>query len=201
MMTYLLKRSPPMSDSGEITQLLGDLLRDRPAALQQLMGLLQHDLRRIAHAERVSHAGPDTLSTTVLVNEAFLRFRQGALPDFADRKHFFATAARAIRQILVDHARAKLAAKRGQGQAALPLDSALELASEARDMDDVLHLDRCLEALAVQLPRAAQVVQLRYFAGLSDIEIGELLEVNEITVRRDWQKARGFLFQQLGAEP
>ena len=84
-----MRMQPPMSDSGEITQLLGDLLRDRPAALQQLMGMLQHDLRRIAHAERASHAGPDTLSTTVLVNEAFLRFRQGALPEFNDRKHFF----------------------------------------------------------------------------------------------------------------
>ena len=195
-----MRMQPPMSDSGEITQLLGDLLRDRPAALQQLMGMLQHDLRRIAHAERASHAGPDTLSTTVLVNEAFLRFRQGALPEFNDRKHFFATAARAIRQILVDHARARMANKRGQGQSALPLDAALETPVETRAMDEVLHLDRCLEELAAQLPRAAQVVQLRYFAGLSDIEIAELLKVNAITVRRDWQKARGFLFQQLGPE-
>jgi len=186
-----------MRDADDITRLLGQLLSDRPAALQQLMGLLQHDLRRIAHAERASHAGLDTLSTTVRVNEAFLRFRQGALPDFADRKHFFATAARAIRQILVDHARAKLADKRGKGQAALSMEAALELPSEARALDEVLHLDRCLEALAAQLPRAAQVVQLRYFAGLSDVEIAELLEVNEITVRRDWQKARGFLFQML----
>ena len=120
------------------------------------------------------------------------------MPPFADRKHFYATAARAMRQILVDHARAQLARKRGAGAAHVALDEAPDVADDTRAAEEMLNLDRALDALDAALPRAAQVVYLRFFVGLGDGEIGALLDVDESTVRRDWLKARGWLFQRIG---
>ncbi len=191
-------RSLANEEAAEITAVLRGLAADRPAAIAELMALAQTDLRRIAHAERMAVGGGETLSTTALVNEAFLRFRQGALPDFAGRKHFYATAARAMRQILVDHARAQLAQKRGAGAEHVTLDGMSHVAAETRAAEDLLHLDRVLDDLEDQLPRPAQVVYLRYFAGMSDDEIAELMAVDPSTVRRDWLKARGWLFQRIG---
>jgi RNA polymerase sigma factor (TIGR02999 family) len=188
----------PMLEAEAITAVLRELTRDRPRALADLIALTQRDLRRIAHSERLGVGAGDTLSTTALVNEAFLRLRQGALPEFVDRKHFYATAARAMRQILVDHARAHLAQKRGSGAAHVGLDDAQAIADESHAADEMLNLDRALDDLDAVLPRAAQVVYLRFFVGLADAEIGALLDIDESTVRRDWLKARGWLYQRVG---
>jgi RNA polymerase sigma factor (TIGR02999 family) len=156
----------------------------------------QADLRRIAHAERLSLRAGETLSTTALVNEAYLRFAR-ADSRFVSREHFYASAARAMRQILVDHSRAQLAQKRGAGLRPEPLDEHPEL-PQSEDGIDLLQLDQALDALEQALPRPAKVVQLRYFVGLDDREIGTLLGVEESTVRRDWLKARGWLHDYLG---
>ncbi len=184
-------------DLERMAELLGSLAPAGPEALGIWMREAQADLRRVAHAERMSVRAGETLSTTALVNEAYLRFAQGG-SRFVDRKHFFATAARAMRQILVDYTRVQRAQKRGSGVVHEALDAVLEQPSDAPFGVDLLILDRALDALEQALPRAAQVVQLRFFVGLSDREVGEILEVEESTVRRDWLKARGWLFLHLG---
>lgn len=167
-----------------------------PQSLVDLMTRCQRDLRSVAHAERMAVRASDTLSTTALVNEVYLRFAQNGC-KFISRKHFYATAARAMRHILVDHIRSRCAQKRGNGAG----HESLELVAEQPDGhdfgQDILLLDQALDALEAVHPRPAQVVYLRYFVGMDDREIGELLGVEESTVRRDWLKARGWLFMHL----
>lgn len=182
--------------SAGFAALLARLDPAQPGALDALIAAAQHDLRRIARRERLSLGAGETLSTTALVNEAYLKLVDGTLPAPIDRRLFFGIAARCMRQVLVDHLRAARADKRGGGVAALSLSAAAQLA--AADDIDLLALDAALAALEKVSARAAEVVQLRYFAGLGDREIGELLGVNEATVRRDWLKARGWLFGFLG---
>lgn len=192
----------PAGDAIDLAQMTA-LLRSaapRDAALGDWMREAQADLRRVAHAERMSLRAGETLSTTALVNEAWLRFAQAG-SRFADRKHFFATAARAMRQILVDHVRNQRAQKRGAGAAHASIDEAIELASDDPFGADLLVIDAALSALERALPRAAQVVHLRYFVGLDDREVGALLGVEESTVRRDWLKARAWLYLHLGGRP
>lgn len=192
----------PAGDAIDLAQMTA-LLRSaapRDAALGDWMREAQADLRRVAHAERMSLRAGETLSTTALVNEAWLRFAQAG-SRFADRKHFFATAARAMRQILVDHVRNQRAQKRGAGAAHASIDEAIELASDDPFGADLLVIDAALSALEQALPRAAQVVHLRYFVGLDDREVGALLGVEESTVRRDWLKARAWLYLHLGGRP
>lgn len=163
--------------------------------LDVLMSGAQQALRRIAHRQRLGFEG--TLSTTELVNEAWLRLNDSALPQPIDARGFFAIAARVMRQVLVDHIRIRRAQKRGGGRAAESLSAALDQASPDPAAEEVLLIDQALDALRLQNARAADVVQLRYFAGLSDVEIGELLGVEESTVRRDWLKARAWLHAHL----
>jgi RNA polymerase sigma factor (TIGR02999 family) len=134
------------------------------------------------------------MSTTALVNEAWLRLRQSAPSEFADRRHFVAIAARAMRNVLVDYARERGAAKRGGGAAALDLDE-----HDVGDASETLVLEvaDALDRLEAVRPRLADVVYLRYFGGLSDAEVGDVLGIEESTVRRDWQKARGWLYGAL----
>jgi RNA polymerase sigma factor (TIGR02999 family) len=181
-----------------INALLSDLATRSPGALDALMAAAQRDLRQIAHRERMLVGGGETLSTTALVNEAYLKLSAGQLPSAMDRRLFFGIAARAMRQILVDHARAASAAKRGGGAKHESLAAAEQQPAELARADEVLALDDALGALERANTRAAEVVQLRYFAGLGDAEIGRLLGIDESTVRRDWVKARGWLFERLG---
>ncbi|GMU43524.1 MAG: sigma-70 family RNA polymerase sigma factor [Xanthomonadales bacterium] len=193
----------PADDAADLAQMAVLLRRAAPsgeAALADWMREAQADLRRVAHAERMSLRAGETLSTTALVNEAWLRFAQAG-SRFADRKHFFATAARAMRQILVDHVRNQRAQKRGAGAAHASIDEAIELAADDPFGADLLVIDAALSALEQALPRAAQVVHLRYFVGLDDREVGALLGVEESTVRRDWLKARAWLYLHLGGRP
>lgn len=186
------------SAAESIDALLAQLRASEPGALDGLIRATQRDLRRIAHGERVAMGGSETLSTTALVNEAYLRLSRSRLPADVDRRLFFGAAARVMRQVLVDHARATQAQKRGCGLLHESLSAAAGVPAPEALADDMLALDQALDGLALANARAAEVVGLRYFAGLGDAEIAGLLGIDESTVRRDWIKARGWLFQRLG---
>lgn len=182
----------------EVTAVL-KALAGRADSLPRAFEQLQADLRRVAHRERRTlHAG-ETMSTTALVNEAFLKLNKASVPEFADRRHFYGIAAHAMRQVLVDYARTRLRQKRGGGDAHETLGALDRMADpDARDLERLLEINEALDRLDEERPRLAQVVYLRFYAGLSDREIGELLGIEESTVRRDWLKARGWLYQALG---
>lgn len=153
------------------------------------------ELKALAHRVRVGRAG-DTLSTTALVNEVWLKLA-GREPAWRDHAHFLAIAARAMRQVLVDAARQRLAAKRGGGQqAVITLDDGAQPAPE-RD-EAVLALDEALGRLAAVDPRRAAVVEHRFFGGLSIEETGRVLGIGSATVERDWRVARAWLADELG---
>lgn len=187
----------PESLTQSLEPLLVALRTQQPGALGQLIRATQQDLRRIARRERLDGGGSETLSTTALVNEAYIRLARSGLPSDVDRRLFFGAAARVMRQVLIDHARTNHAQKRGGGIEHESLSAALGTAAPEAQTIEWLALDRALEDLAAANQRAAEVVQLRFFAGLGDAEIADLLAVDESTVRRDWAKARGWLHQRL----
>ncbi len=164
--------------------------------IAELFRQLQRDLRRIARRERHSlHAGA-TMSTTALINETYLKLHQGALENVAGEGHFVAMVTRAMRFVLIDYARAHFSQKRGGN---VQFDALDEHVQDVCAIDPVwqIELNDALDKLAQLSPRLADVVQLRYYGGFQDREIGELLQIDESTVRRDWLKARGWLYQQL----
>jgi RNA polymerase sigma factor (TIGR02999 family) len=187
--------------AAEIAELLRQLSADTPGTLSALIVAAQHDLRRIAHRERVAFGPGETLSTTALVNEAYLRLSHGKLPQPLDRRYFFGIASRAMRQILVEHARAHSAQKRGGGAIHTTLSAAEGMPDPALAAEDLLVLDDALSALEEVSVRAAEIVYLRYFGGLTDAEIGALLDIDQSTVRRDWSKARGWLYRRMTGPP
>lgn len=178
---------------GNITQLLVAARDGDCSAFDQLFALVYHDLRRIARGQR--HEGGETLRATALVHEAYLKMMQGASMPPTDRGHFFSTAARAMRQILVDRARRRNAQKRGAGAGIEALDE--EHVGAGASPEEILGVDRALERLEELDPRLVRLVELRYYAGLSVEETAEALAVSERTVKRDWRRARAFLFEQL----
>jgi RNA polymerase sigma factor (TIGR02999 family) len=157
------------------------------------------ELREVAHRQLEREAVGHTLSTTALVHEVFLKLKDR--DGFNDRVHFFAMAARAMRRILVDHARRHQAAKRGHGARRVPLDSIDGLASEGLAVEEraelLVALDEALERLAALDARQAHVIELRFFGGLTEEETAESLGVGLRTVKRDWAKARSWLYQAL----
>jgi RNA polymerase sigma factor (TIGR02999 family) len=161
-----------------------------------LVEALHSDLRRLAHRERRRLGGSETLSTTALVNEAYLKLFRGGV--WRDRAHFLNVAALAMRQVLVSYARERLAAKRGSGIAELPLEAADEILNESEER--ILALDEALTKLAEREPRLARVVECRYFAGYTEAETAAALGVTDRTVQRDWAKARALLYESLGAD-
>lgn len=166
------------------------------AAVQLLAEALYADLQRLAHRERLrSGFRSDTLLTTALVHEAYLKLAKGG--EFRDRGHFLATAALAMRQVLVSHARRRLADKRGGGIAPLPLDHPEEIVEETEER--ILALDEALQTLERAHPRLARVVECRYFAGLTERDTAEALGVTDRTVQRDWVKAKALLYEALGS--
>ena len=164
-------------------------------ALDRLAPLVYRELRQMAGrmmaAERPNH----TLQPTALVNEAYLRLVDARQVSWQDRAHFFGICARAMRQILVDHARSRASAKRGGGEVALELEEGL-VAARAPEVN-LLELDDVLNRLAELDPRKSQVVEMRYFAGLSLKETAEALKVSAETVRRDWKMAQAWLHREL----
>lgn len=169
-----------------------------PPPAGELFAEVYASLKALAHQVRRGRAG-ETLGTTALVHEAFLRLSASKPAAWKDEAHFFAVAARAMRHILLDAARRELALKRGGGREALPYDDALH-APPARP-EVIVALDAALETLAARDPRRAQVVEHRVFAGLSIEETARLLGVSTATVERDWRAARAWLAAQLDAAP
>ncbi len=184
--------SPPAQDS--ITRLLLDLQAGREGAMESLLPLVYGELRemasRVMHAERPDH----TLQPTALVHEAYLRLVDQRSASYESRMHFYAVAAQLMRRILVDHARRKNSAKRGGGRV-VALVEGMDAAAESSE--DIIRVDEALERLATIDPRQARVVELRFFAGLSNEETASVLEVSERTVKRDWAMARAWLHREL----
>ncbi len=185
--------APPSSH--EVTQLLRAWSEGDPAALDRLIPLVQAELRRRAtrymRRERVGH----TLQTTALVHEAYLRLVDAQGVRWQNRGHFFAIAARLMRQILVDFARERGYRKRGGGARRVSFDEVLALGQEPDT--DIVALDEALRALAEVDDRKGRVVELRFFGGLSVEETAEALEVSPETVRRDWRLAKAWLLRRL----
>lgn len=177
---------------GEVTRLLAELRGGDRTALDRLFPVVYRELHGRAHHQLARHRPGDTLSTTALVHEAYLKLTDSAGQSYNDRIHFFAVASRAMRQILVDHARRKAAEKRGGGLREVSLDPA-DLASPDR-AGELLALDEALGELAVLDERLARTVELRFFGGLSVEETADVMAVSPRTIKRDWRKARAFLF-------
>jgi RNA polymerase sigma factor (TIGR02999 family) len=165
------------------------------AALHALVPLVESELRRLARVYMARERTGHTLQPTALVNEAFLRLVDAHDVRWNDRGHFFAIAARLMRRVLVDHARARGFQKRGSGVQAVTLDEAI-LVSRPSDIE-LLDLDRALHSLAAVDDRKARVVEMRYFGGMTVEETADALKVSTDTVKRDWRLAKMWLLQEL----
>lgn len=185
---------------GDITELLRQAASGEEDAVEQLYRNTYQQLRRIARGQRSKHLRPaQELNTTALVHEAFLKFERAGQLAFEDREHFYAVAARAMRQLLVDQARHNLRQKRGSGAVHLSTSDLLGSGLEPKVMgasERILDLEAALEELAPD-ERILRVVECRVFAGMSEEEIAGMMGVNARTVRRDWAKARVFLTLRL----
>jgi len=179
----------------DITTLLAAIGDGDRNALDKLFSLVYDELRQIASRQLRRAATPQTMSTTVVVHEAYLKLLGSSVVNPVDRSHFFNLAARAMRQILVDHARKHLAAKRGGGERPRVLDD--ERVSVDQNATVILGLDTALDKLRRLDERLARVVDFRFYAGLSVDDTAELLGVTDRTVKRDWRKARAFLYHEL----
>ena len=179
----------------EVTRLLAAWSAGDATALEKVTQLVYQELKRLAHRYMQRQSPDHTLQTTALVHEAYLRLASQEEPSFANRTHFLAVAAKAMRQILVDHARASLRQKRGAGVKAVELDEIASLSPEPTR--EIIDLNEAPEKLAAIDVRKAQVVELKYFGGLKPEEIAEVLKVSEVTVRRDWTFSKAWLYAEL----
>jgi len=179
----------------EITQMLLKWREGDSAALDQLMPLVYEELRRLAKRYMAGERSGHTLQTTALVNEAYLRLTDHREMRWQNRAHFFAVAAQAMRRILVDHARARDAVKRGGGAPKASLEDAALLAQEKAP--ELIALDEALRELAAMDPRKGRVVELRYFGGLSVEQTAEVLGVSGVTVMREWSAAKAWLLRAM----
>lgn len=190
--------SPVQQARDDVTRLLTDWQNGDQRALDRLMPLVYDELRRIAarhlHSERAGH----TLQTTEVVHEAYLRLIDETRMRWQDRTHFFAVAATLIRNILVDHARAQKAAKRGSGAVKLSLDEAFAVAAD--NGPNILAVDEALQSLSKLDPQQARIVELRFFAGLTIQETAEALNISESTVKRDWVLAKAWIYKNLSGD-
>ena len=185
----------PSVSQQRVTELLAEWSHGDNAALAELTPLVYEELRRLAHHFMVGQRPEHTLQTTALVNEAYLRLADQTNPNWQSRAHFFAVAARAMRQILVSYARSSRAQKRGGGRARIELDEAAILSPE--QSKEIVDLHEALERLGTLDSRKAQVVELKFFGGLNYDEIAEVLKIARMTVRRDWEFARVWLYTEL----
>jgi RNA polymerase sigma factor (TIGR02999 family) len=180
---------------GDVTALLQEWSQGHGAAIDKLTPLVYTELRRLAHRymrrERTDH----TLRSTELVHEAYLRLVDQKQARWQDRAHFFAMSAQIMRRILVDHARARLRQKRGEGASTLVLNEAIDY--PGRRGLELVALDDALDGLAKLDPQQSRIVELRFFTGLSIEETAEVLGVSKATVNRDWVTARAWLSREL----
>jgi len=188
----------PSSSQQEVTQLLKDWSGGDEGALGKLIPLVQPELHRLAHhymsRERTGH----TLQTTALLNEAYLQLVDDPKRNWQNRTHFMAAAAQLMRRIIVDYARERRSLKRGGGALKVSLDEAA-LVTE-KQSEELLALDEALERLGVQDPRKRQIVELRYFGGLTVEETAEFLKLSHRTVKREWRMAKAWLYRALSGE-
>ena len=184
---------------GEITQLLIELRNGSTEAEAKLIPLVYKELHNIAARYMAGERQDHTLQATALVHEAYMRLTACKEVNWRDRAHFFAFAASLMREILVDHARARNTAKRGSSLQELPLDEVLDLSDEGSK--ELLDLNDALVALEKLDRRKSRIVELRYFAGLTEDETAEALGISSRTVKREWAFARAWLFRELSGDP
>jgi RNA polymerase sigma factor (TIGR02999 family) len=180
---------------GEVTQLLGELSKGNKEAGDRLIPLVYGELRRIAALRLRREYLLNSLQPTALVHEAYLRLIKIKQVDWQSRSHFFAVSATVMRRILVDHARSIQAHKRGDGRNTVSIDEALLPAPQRAP--EILALDEALKALALLDERQSKIVEMRFFAGMSEEEIAEVLGVSVRTVKQDWRVAKAWLFKEL----
>jgi RNA polymerase sigma factor (TIGR02999 family) len=181
--------------SSEVTELLVRWRSGEREALDCLLPLVYDELRRIARHYLQNERADHTLQSTALVNEAYMRMVAQNLPEWQNRAHFFAVAAQLMRQILVDYARSRCASKRGGNVCKVSLNEAEDQALAA-DVD-IVALDNALKELSEMDPQQGRVVELKFFAGLSNEDAAEVLKVSPSTVKRDWVTARAWLYREL----
>ena len=187
-----------MPAPGDVTSLLAEIRRGNRSAESELIPLIYDELRRLA-AYYMRRERPDhTLQATALVHEAYLRLSKQQEVAWQNRAHFLAIASSVMRRILVDHARAHNRSKRGGKQQKISLEE-IPLFTEERS-EELIQLDRALNRLTEEHPRQSQIVELRFFGGLSVEEIGEVLQVSTKTVKRDWSVARAWLYREIRKE-
>lgn len=165
------------------------------AALDRVIPLVYQELRRLAHRQMRRERTGDTFQTTALINEAYLRLVDYARVRPRDRAHFFAIAAQAMRRILIERARSRRSTKRGSGAEKVSLDEVADVSHERAA--DLVALDEALTKLALIDPRKAQIVELKYFGGMTIEEAAEVLEVSTPTVERDWHMAKIWLHREV----
>jgi RNA polymerase sigma factor (TIGR02999 family) len=180
----------------DVTELLIAHGRGDAAAFDRLLGLVYEDLRRLAHRQLRRGPPGQTLDTTALVHEAYLKLVDQTRVHWQDRGHFLAVSATAMRQILIDYARSRVRQKRGGGAEHVSLDEARVAATH--EAEQMIELDLALQMLAKIEPRLVRVVECRYFAGFSEQETADALSVSLRTAQRDWLRARAWLREQLG---
>jgi RNA polymerase sigma factor (TIGR02999 family) len=189
---------PMTTTPADITLLLHAAASGSREDLDALMSAIYHDMRRLAASHLGSERPDHTLQPTALVHEAYVKLIDQRTTDWKDRLHFFAVASRIIRRILIDHARARLADKRGGDRTLVSLaDHDPAAPSSGAPSVDLLALDEALDELARLDEQQARIVELRYFGGCSIEEIAQVLEIGKRTVDRDWQAARAWLFLRL----
>jgi len=193
--------APGDRTSGTVTVILEELRQGTPGAREELFRIVYAELKQLAAAKMRRQPGDHTLQPTALVHEAYLRLMGSEAPRFEDRSHFFGSAARAMRSILVDFARQRQSLKRGGGRAPSTLQDDDRAAGKAPDPDpaEILAVHEALEKLEAIDPDRSRVVELRFFGGLEMEEIAAVLGVAERTVYRSWNTARAWLFREMQA--
>jgi RNA polymerase sigma factor (TIGR02999 family) len=183
-------------DMGDATQLLADAGGGDPKSADKLLDLVYEELRRLATSKMAREAPGQTLQPTALVHEAWLRLVGTKNPNFENRAHFFAAAAEAMRRILIDRARRKLTVRHGGGCERVDVDEQ-DLALPAADQQ-LLAMNEALDNLAKEYPLQANVVKLRYFAGMTNEETAEVLNISVTSAKRYWTFARAWIFNEIG---
>ena len=182
---------------GDATYLLNAIENGDPKAADQLLPLVYEELRLLAASKMANEAAGHTLQPTALVHEAWLRLVGNENPKFANRAHFFAAAAEAMRRILIDRARQRKAVRHGGGQQRVSLE-VVELPFDPND-DQILAVNEALDKLAAERPAEAQVVKLRYFVGMTNEEVADALGISVRTAKYYWTHARAWLFQEINS--
>jgi RNA polymerase sigma factor (TIGR02999 family) len=182
-----------------VTRILEAIEQGDPKAADELLPLVYEELRKLAAAKMAREAPNQTLQPTALVHEAWLRLIGNDNPQFANRAHFFAAAAEAMRRILIEKARRKRAVRHGGGQQRLDMEGVLEVALPIDD-EELLAINDALDKLSALHAVQAEVVKLRYFVGMTNVEAAQALGLSERTVKNYWTHARAWLFREMQAQ-